>query len=336
MKNLLILEPFCPQMMEQIREAARDRFHLAALSQNASHQERREAIRKAHIIIGEPALSEIQPEEAPNLEWIQMTWAGTDCYTAVEEFPGDICLTNATGAFGVCIAEYMMGAILSLYRDLFVYRQRQADRVWEKEGSAQTLEGKTVLVLGAGDIGSQFAKRIKAFDTRVIGIRRTVRPFPDYFDEMGTLCQLDEFLPEADIVACCLPNTPATRGLFGEARLRSMKRGSLLINVGRGNLIQTDSLLRVMQEGHLYGAILDVTDPEPLPADHPLWRQDNVVLTPHISGQSFGSMKETEARIARICCANLIRFSEGKSLANRVDVREGYAVSFPLYNSPLR
>ena len=325
MKNLLIMEPFCPQNIEQIKEAAGDCCYVRILSPDASDFERKEAIGTAHIIIGEPSLSEISRKQAPYLEWIQMTWAGTDFYTMRSGFPEGVRLINATGAFGPCIAEYMIGAILNLYRRFPVYHSWQRQGIWKKERMVETLEGKTVLVLGAGDIGCQFARRMKAFDTRVIGVRRTMRPYPDYFDEMDTMDHLDELLSRADIVACSLPNTSATEGLFDEARLLSMKPGSLLVNVGRGNLIRMDDLDRVLQTGHLYGAILDVTDPEPLPSDNPLWYRDNVIITPHISGPSFGQMKKTEERITDICCDNLRRYAAGEPLRNIVDLKEGYA-----------
>lgn len=145
-----------------------------------------------------------------------------------------------------------------------------------------------------------------------------------YFDEIHTLEALDEQLPQADIVACALPGTAATKGLLNKQRLLSMKPGALLLNCGRGSLIVTDDLEEVLAMGHLGGVALDVTDPEPLPAHSPLWDDPKVILTPHISGASFGHVVQTEDKIYRLAAENLRRFLSGESLLNEVDFETGY------------
>ena len=135
---------------------------------------------------------------------------------------------------------------------------------------------------------------------------------------------LESALAKADIVVGCLPATEKTRGLLNLERLHQMKKGAFLINVGRGNLIDTKALTAVLEEGWLGGAALDVTDPEPLPEEHPLWKMEQVILTPHIAGVSFGYSKDTENRILHICCQNLERYLTRKELLNRVNFSEGY------------
>lgn len=277
----------------------------------------------ADAIIGNPSVKELQG--AGQLKWLQLANAGVERYVQNPDFPAHVQLTNATGAFGAVISEYIIAGILAIYRRLFDYKEQQKKELWKDAGSELQLMGKHVLILGAGDIGEQTARRLKAFDTRVAGIRRVVRGKPPVFDEMATLEELDRLLPEADIVVGCLPETPETIHILDERRLRLMKQSSLLVNVGRGSLVVTEALVRVLQDGHLLGAVLDVTEEEPLPKGHPLWGMNQVLLTPHISGRSFGHSEQVERRIVSICCKNLRRFLDGRPLHNRIDFTCGYA-----------
>ena len=240
----------------------------------------------AEICIGEPPLALVQ--QAEKLRWVQMTWAGTDIYTRRTGFPERVALTNASGAFGRTISEYVLGGILTMYRNFPAYREQQKQAVWRTVGAERTLYGRTVLILGTGDLGSNVAKRLRGFGTVNIGVRRAAGETLPYFDEVRGIAELDELLPQADIVIGCLPNTPGTAGLLTETRLRRMKQDALLVNVGRGTLLSTAELAAVLADGHLSGAVLDVCDTEPLPPSSPLWGMENVLLTPHVSGRGFG------------------------------------------------
>ena len=292
-----------------LEEAAADRCELQF-----------EADLSADAVIGDCTPEEIRAFE--NLRWFHLVWAGVDRYRKDDLAEGAL-FTNGSGAYGVTIAEHMMACMLSLYRQLRHYDRLQKTHLWDGDWQEDTLEGKTVLILGAGDIGQALAKRLQGFDCKVWGIRRQTGNLP-CFDEMYTLKQLDELLPKADVVACCLPGTAETRGLLDEKRLRAMKSTALLINCGRGNLIDTKALEKVLLEGHLGGCGLDVTDPEPLPADSPLWDLERVILTPHISGASFGHVAEMEDKIYRLAAENLRRYLDGKTLLNEVDFEIGY------------
>ena len=274
----------------------------------------------AHVVIGDCSPKELSG--FANLRWFHLVWAGVDRYRK-EDFPADALFTNGSGAYGVTIAEHMMACILSLYRQLRHYDCLQKAHVWDEHWQEGTLEGKTVLILGAGDIGQVLAKRLQVFDCKVLGIRRQKGILP-CFDEMYTLEQLDDLLPNADVVACCLPGTAETKGLLDENRLRAMKPTALLLNCGRGNLIVTKALEKVLLEGHLGGCGLDVTDPEPLPGDSPLWDLERVILTPHISGASFGHVGEMEDKIYRLAAENLRRYLDNEPLLNQVDFETGY------------
>lgn len=283
-------------------------------------KDRKSDIGSAEVVIGEPRTERIR--EAKNLKFVQMTWAGADIYTR-GGFPQGIKIANASGAFGPVIAEYVIGAILCVYRRFPEYVENQKVCIWRDAGAERTIEGKTALILGTGDIGSNIAKRLSAFGTKNIGIRRTGAP-AQYFDEMHTLSDIDSLLPRADLVIGCLPNTKETGHILNYDRLCLMKSDALFINVGRGSLIDTDALIRALEERRIAGAILDVLEKEPLAADSPLWKMPNVLITPHISGRGFGHDPATEKKVWDICLENLRRYIAGEDIINEVDMNLGY------------
>lgn len=274
------------------------------------------------VLMGEPSLELLR--EMKGLKWLQMTWAGVDKYTGANNFPENVLLTNASGAFGKIIAEYILAGISGMYRKFPEYHAQMRAGGWRAVSGERTLEGRTALILGMGDIGCETARKLKAFDVRVWGIRRTAREKPVYFDAMYIMDQLDELLPQVDIVIACLPGTDLTRGLLTKERLLKMKKDAFLVNVGRGSLMQMQDLTEVLEQGHLSGVLMDVAEREPLPAEHPLRQMDRVMLTPHIAGISWGDISETREKILDIFCDNLCRFRKGERLANLVDLQQGY------------
>lgn len=288
--------------------------------------ETRDSITTAEVVIGEPEESELR--KAENLHWVQLTWAGADKYTKMKTFPTGVTLTNASGAFGKIISEYVIGNIIALYRGLPVYWKNKQECLWVQNRSSDTIYGKNVLILGTGDIGKNIAHRIKAFETHVTGIKRTVvSEHPDQlkdFDQIYDLTALDQQLQKVDIVIGCLPGTPETKGLLNYDRLHSMKKEAILVNVGRGSLIPTEDLIRVLEKGRLKGVVLDVFETEPLPETSPLWNKENILITPHIAGPSFGGNAEVQNMIWNICMDNLERYLDGKELKNIVRLKDGY------------
>ena len=259
---------------------------------------------------------------SPALEWLQTNSAGVEAYIQPGVLAGDTLLTNATGAYGLAIAEHMLGMLLELFKKLELYRDAQTSGAWQSQGAVKAVYGSTVLVLGMGDIGGEFAARCKALGAKVIGVRRSPRPCPEYADEVHLLEDLDSLLPQADVVAITLPGTDATRGLMSRERLAKMKEGAVLLNVGRGFIVDTEALCDALERGHLSGAGVDVTDPEPLPPTHRLWNIPTAVVTPHISG--FYHLRETHERIVGIFLENLRHFQAGEPLRNLVDFATGY------------
>lgn len=259
---------------------------------------------------------------SPALEWLQTNSAGVEAYIQPGVLAGDTLLTNATGAYGLAIAEHMLGMLLELFKKLELYRDAQKSGAWQSQGAVKAVYGSTVLVLGMGDIGGEFAARCKALGAKVIGVRRSPRPCPEYADEVHLLEDLDSLLPQADVVAITLPGTDATRGLMSRERLAKMKEGAVLLNVGRGFIVDTEALCDALERGQLSGAGVDVTDPEPLPPTHRLWNIPTAVVTPHISG--FYHLRETHERIVGIFLENLRRFQAGEPLRNLVDFATGY------------
>lgn len=259
---------------------------------------------------------------SPALEWLQTNSAGVEAYIQPGVLAGDTLLTNATGAYGLAIAEHMLGMLLELFKKLELYRDAQKSGAWQSQGAVKAVYGSTVLVLGMGDIGGEFAARCKALGAKVIGVRRSLRPCPEYADEVHLLEDLDSLLPQADVVAITLPGTDATRGLMSRERLAKMKEGAVLLNVGRGFIVDTEALCDALERGHLSGAGVDVTDPEPLPPTHRLWNIPTAVVTPHISG--FYHLRETHERIVGIFLENLRHFQAGEPLRNLVDFATGY------------
>jgi phosphoglycerate dehydrogenase-like enzyme len=280
----------------------------------------RETLEDAHIIIGNPPLDMVKG--CKNLKWLQLDSAGADLFVKEGVLPRGVKLTNSTGAYGLAISEHMIGVLLSIYKKLYLYRDNQNNNIWKNEGEVKSIYGCTALVIGLGDIGGDFAKRIKALGGYTIGVRRSDTNKPEYLDELYLMDKIDEILPKADVVALSLPETKETYKLFSKEKISKMKEDSVLINVGRGTAIDTEALCDALESGKLLGAALDVTDPEPLPKDHRIWEIKNAIITPHVSGNY--NLKETHHRIVKIAVNNLERFIKGEELRNVVNLSTGY------------
>ncbi len=268
-------------------------------------------LEEAEIIIGEPSIEELK--RAKNLKWLQMTWAGADRY--IESFPENVVLTTASGAFGETIAEHALAMLFALCRRLPEYSKRND---WQDLGCEKEICGSTALIFGAGDIGTAIAKRLQNLGVSTIGVCRDLRKAREGFHGRTNLENAPAFLPEADFILCALPHNEETEGFFDKERLRLLKDDAVLINVGRGSLIDTEALTALLSEGKFFGVGLDVTTPEPLPTEHPLWKLSNVIITPHVAGVSMGHLKSTEERIWSICAENLKRYLHDEPLRNVV------------------
>lgn len=275
---------------------------------------------QAEVIIGNIPLSRLK--ECCSLKWLHLNNAGADDFAHSEELGQDVILTNSTGAYGAVIAEHALAMMLELMKHLQLYCRHQWKKEWVSEDAPFILEGKTVVILGTGDLGSSLAKKLQLLGCRTIGVKRRASSGLPYFHEIHTSDELDGLLPEADILVAALPQTADTVSMIDARRLGLMKKGAYLVNIGRGSALDTNALTQALRRNELAGAALDVTCPEPLPRNHPLWTMDNVVITPHISGNY--DVPETLERILAIAAENLKRFYSGQALLNQVDRQTGY------------
>ncbi len=263
---------------------------------------------------------------AQNLHWVQATSAGVDRYLSNRPLMENesIVFTNMQGMHGPTIADHVFALLLTLTRDLRVHAQDQNRGQWLRQGSGKmtpvALEGRTLLVVGLGGIGREVAKRGKGFGMTVWATKRRRADPPPYVDRLETSPVLGQMLPHADVIFLCVPLTDETRGLIDAEAFASMKDGSYLINIARGPVVDTAALITALKDGTLAGAGLDVTDPEPLPADHELWQQPNLIITPHVAARSALTSDDW----SQLYRENLRRFALGEPLLNVVDKTAGY------------
>ena len=261
---------------------------------------------------------------ADELVWIQIFSAGAERCLAVDDVAsGKIHLTNMQKMASPVIGEHAIAMMLSLTRGLTQQAKAMPEGNWNRsignEIGMMSVDGKTALVVGLGGIGQAAAKRAAALGMRVIATRNSSRSGPDYVDYVGLSDELFELAAQADVVINALPLTPETEGLFDEAFFDAARPGIFFINVARGASVVTDDLVAALTDGRVAAAGLDVTDPEPLPADHALWRMPNVIITPHIAW--YGNNRERQLTLAR---ENIRRFIAGEALLNVVDPERGY------------
>lgn len=278
---------------------------------------------EAHGVEGYYATADFLARAA-NLVWVQAMSAGVDRYLGNEALMKNdaLVLSNMQGVHGPAIADHAFGMLLALTRDLRYYAKEQDGARWSPggTGSATALQGRTMLVVGLGGIGTDIAQRAAGFGMRVIATRRSDAPGPAYVEKVGRSADLTALLPEADVVAIAVPLTAETEHLFNAAAFAAMKEGAILINIARGKVVDTAALLEALRSGRLAGACLDVTDPEPLPAGHPLWSLPNVIITPHVASDA----ELTNERSWVLLRENLRRFAAGEPLLNVVDKKAGY------------
>jgi len=262
--------------------------------------------------------------QARQLQWIQWPAAGVDrCVQEPAIHERHLLLTNLQRTMGPSMAEHVLGMMLALSRhfDYFLRQQQQAQ--WASESTAPQLvdlEGKTVLVVGLGGIGTEVARRAHAFGMRVTATRATGRSGPDFVSYVGLPEELPKLAREADFIVNCAPLTAQTTGIFNREFFETLKPGTYFISVGRGKSTVTADLIEALSSGRLAGAGLDVVDPEPLPADSPLWHLPNVIITPHVSADTQVSAEQRNF----VLVENLRRYNAGEPMISVVDIERGY------------
>ena len=321
-KKILVLYRLDEESKSRLIELAGTMYEVTFYSSEWNWARYCYELQEASIIIGEPKSEELRL--CRKLELMHISWSGVDYYVEAGTFPDGAILCNMTGAYGRVLSEHMLAMLLSLCRRLPEYQTQQNAGLWNILLYDKPVEGSSVLILGAGDVGTTLATWMRPMVNRIVGVRRVPRDYPSCFDEMITLEQLDDYLPQADLILCCMPSTTQTAGLLNERRLRLMKKDSVLVNAGRGNLIDLDALNRVLDDCWFWGVGLDVTEPEPLPQEHRLWKQSRVMITPHASGNSFGPGSPTDQKIIKTMLSNVEHFIKGEPVENRVDFSTGY------------
>jgi phosphoglycerate dehydrogenase-like enzyme len=280
-------------------------------------------IADADAFIGEVTPAEVRAGK--NLQWVQVMSAGVE--RVLHKSGGNdlrdskIVLTNNKVVQGPEIADHALAMLLTLSRGINTFLDNKRQELWQPQAyNGIELNGRTAVVIGVGGIGMQIATRAFAFGMDVIGVDPEDKPFSPFLKKVVKPDQLNEVLPEADVVFVSAPHTPLSEKMMGPAQFDLMKKGSYFIAVSRGALYDLNSLVRALDSKKLAGAGVDVTDPEPLPKGHALWKFDNAIVTPHIAGRS----DKDRARMVGTIRENIARFVDGRPLINVVDKQKGY------------
>jgi phosphoglycerate dehydrogenase-like enzyme len=263
---------------------------------------------------------------ARRLRWLQSPSAGVERLWSLPELQrSDVVVTNARGAHAPNMAEHVFGLILAFSRGILVARKFQEERRWEARLAREycyELAGSTLGVVGFGNIGRQVARRAQAFEMRVVAVDAQPRPLggDDPAAELWGLDGLPDLLASSEVVVVCAPSTPESRHMIGQRELRRMRPSAGLVVISRGALVDHAALAGALRERTIAWAALDATEPEPLPADSPLWGLENCLITPHSSGHSL----QKERRVVELLRENARRFAAGEPLLNVVDKAKGY------------
>lgn len=322
-KNLLVLFPLSDSHKSELAARLPDTKIVYSTMAGATAEE----VAAADVICGNPPHKTL--EAAKNLKWLHLCSAGTDGYIPYAR--GGLMLTNGTGAYDAVLPEHMLALLFALNARICDYKDSQRAHSWGRLGWSDYIDGSTCLMLGAGNIGCGFLRRMKALGAYTIGVRRSGTEKPEYVDEMYDMGKIDQLLPRADIVAMALPGTPETAGIMDARRFALMKKGAKLINCGRGNAVSPEALADALKSGHLSGAGIDVAYQEPLPEDSYLWDVPNLIITPHIAGgwniSSDSTSPYMEKAVFNTFIKNLDDYLAGRELTNTVDLKTGYRQS---------
>jgi phosphoglycerate dehydrogenase-like enzyme len=276
-----------------------------------------------YIVDADVFYGEITPSllmTAQNLKWVQANCIGMEKYIFPDLAESHVILTNVRGVFSDHIANHVWAYILAFVRGFHRYIRRQSARIWDPSGEVIPLDGAVIGLVGLGGIGQAVAERAPVFGCRAIAVDpRTSAPTPGV-EAVWPADRLDDLLGISDFVVICAPHTPETEKMIGEKQLARMKSNAFLINIGRGVIVRLDALTTALQNGIIAGAGLDVYETEPLPADHPLWDMENVLLTPHVAGHG----PHVQDRRIEVFIDNMKRFVNGEPLRTVVDKKRWF------------
>lgn len=309
----------------ELVEAVRNKWPQMRVVYLANYDSLPQELPDAQIFVG----ASLRPEQftsAKRLQWIHSTAAGVSQLMYPELRNSGVIVTNPSGIFSVPMAEHTIGMILALARNFpdtlrFQDASKWAQQdLWDRPQHLAEINGSLLLIVGHGSIGRELAKRAVAFGMRIWGVTRSGKGDATYAERILPASQLLEALSQADYVVIAAPDTPETKHLIGAEQIAAMRRGARLINVGRGSLLDEGALIDALRSGQLSGAAVDVASVEPLPADSPLWKTQNLFITPHTSGVSDRLWQRETDLLLRL----LEEWFAGKELSNRVDLSRGY------------
>ena len=304
--KIYIYTPFSEPEIKKFRENLSSKYEVI-IGEELLVEDREAQFRTCEICYGNPPLPWLANNET--LQWLQLNSTGLDPYQQLTDY--NFKLTNLKGFFGQSVAETTLAGILGIYRRIDHLARLQSEKNWvgtPLRASLHLLNKKKVLILGSGAIGLKIKELLTGFqcDTTILNSK--------------TITQLADYLPDTDILIAALPETKETIGLINEAYLNMLKPSALFVNVGRGSAVDEEYLIELLQENKIMGAVLDVTEQEPLPTENPLWSLSNVLLTQH----SSGGWAEEAAEKVNFFLENLERFENGEELVNNVDLVKGY------------
>lgn len=257
---------------------------------------------------------------AKTLKWVQSLRAGVDNYPFEALDEKGIVLTSCKGIHRIHMAEYAIGMMIMMARNLHVINKNRNDRKWERNIPQDEINGKTLCILGLGMIGRELAKKANLMGMKVLGVKRNSEPV-EYVDKVYTPDEMEQFLPQSDYIINLMPYTPSTDKIIDMECFSIMKSSAVFLNLGRGRTVNEKDLIEALQKGIIKGLVTDVYYDEPLPGDSPLWAMENVILTPHICGESVNYLTKS----LEVIRPNLKAFLTGQGkMINQVDLKTGY------------
>lgn len=314
MKNIITSMKLTAEQKQQLEQLAPD-YQIISDGIQASNEQ----LANAEVLLGwNPAFATLLDHDN-QLKWVQTFSAGVDSLPLEQLAQANVTLTNARGTNAENIAQQTLGYMLVYERKLYSILLEQQKHRWNRDHHFSELTGKTAVLFGTGQIGSHIARLAKAFGMHVVGINRHGEALEN-FDEVTTFEAGISLLKDADYVITSLPLTPATKDYFNADLFAKMGPQTFFINVGRGASVVTADLDSALRNGQLAGAAVDVTNPEPLPADNPLWDAPNIIITPHDAGFS----DQINQRVWQLIIKNVKAYVQGETLNNLVDYQQGY------------
>ena len=314
---------FSLKISEKDRERLKANYPTLKFTFCDNMDEAQKHIDEAEVIVTYGSdLTDTLVEYAKKLKWVNVLSAGLDQlpFDALEK--KSVIVTNVRGIHKIPMAEYAISMLLQVYRDEKTLMEKEKEHVWARDKKQKPLEitEKTMLIAGTGAIGQEVARLAKAFRMKTIGVSRSGRAV-HHFDENVTTDKMKAYLPEADFVVSVLPSTKETQYLYTFDLFQAMKESAVFLNMGRGDVVESDVIIKAIKEKEIAHAVLDVFETEPLPEDHPLWAEEKVTITPHLSGISPNYLP----RALDILERNLDVFVKGEDdYVNQIDTSLGY------------